>query len=188
MIYYEDTLVRKATAIVRELKPDIVLLPSLCDYMEDHTNSARIIVTACFCRGMRNYFSLPRRRPTFQDVCLYHAQPWCNRDGMRNLVIPSLVVDVAGEMGLKEEMLRCHASQKNWLDTSQGHDAYLITLRQVCRDIARIAGRRGLKSRAAHGALLYAEGFRQHNSIGFSAKDRDLLSEALGKKVRRTAQ
>jgi LmbE family N-acetylglucosaminyl deacetylase len=176
MVYYEDSLVRKATAIVRELKPDIVLLPSLSDYMEDHTNSARVIVTACFCRGMRNYLSFPPRQPTFQDVCLYHAQPWHNRDGMRNLVIPALVVDIASEMELKEEMLRCHASQKNWLDTSQGQDAYLLTMRQVCREIARIARQRGLQ---------YAEGFRQHNFIGFSAKDRDLLSEALGSRVRK---
>jgi hypothetical protein len=29
----------------------------------------------------------------------------------------------------------------------------------------------------------YAEGFRQHSHVGFSAKDEDILSHALGEKV-----
>ena len=176
MVYYEDSLIRRAMAIVRELKPQIVLLHSLSDYMEDHMNSARVLVTACFFRCMQNCFSIPRRPPTFQDVYIYHAQPWFNQDAMRNVITPSLVVDVAGEMRLKEEMLCCHASQKNWMRTTQGQDEYVITMRQVCRDIARIAGPRGLK---------YAEGFRQHSHVGFSGKDADPLSEALGKKARK---
>jgi LmbE family N-acetylglucosaminyl deacetylase len=175
-VFFEDKLIRKATAVVREVQPTIVLLPSLNDYMEDHMNSARVTVTACFCRCMKNYLSIPRRAVTFQDVYLYHAQPWFNCDGMRNVVMPSLLVDVAGEVALKDRMLRCHASQKNWLDSSQGQDSYLITMRQVCADTARISGLRGVK---------YAEGFRQHSAIGFSAKDKDVLSAALGGKVRK---
>jgi N-acetylglucosamine malate deacetylase 1 len=175
-VFFEDKLVRKVTAVVREVKPTIVLLPSLNDYMEDHMNSGRVTATACFARGMQNYLSIPKRPPTFQDVYLYHAQPMSNRDGMRNVVVPSLAVDVAGEIELKDKMLRCHASQKNWLDVSQGQDSYLVTMRELCADVARISGQRGLK---------YAEGFRQHNSIGFSAKDKDILSEALGAKVRK---
>jgi hypothetical protein len=49
-------------------------------------------------------------------------------------------------------------------------------MRQVCADTARISGLRGVK---------YAEGFRQHSAIGFSAKDKDVLSAALGGKVRK---
>ena len=175
-VFFEDQLIRKATAVVREVKPTIVLLPSLNDYMEDHMNSGRVIATACFARGMKNYLALPGRPETLQDVYLYHAQPWFNRDEMRNVVMPSLVVDVAGEIELKDRMLRCHESQKKWLDVSQGQDAYLLTMRQVCAETARLSGLRGLK---------YAEGFRQHNFIGFSAKDKDVLSEALGAKVRK---
>ncbi len=176
MVYYEDSLVRKATAVIREVAPTIVLLPSLADYMEDHTISARVTVTACFCRGMMNYFSIPRRKVTMQDVYLYHAQPYHNRDGMRNLYRPSIVVDVGGELATKEEMLRCHASQKHWLDVSQGQDSYLATMRSICADIAKLAGARGVR---------HAEGFRQHSHVGFSAQDRDVLSEALGSKARR---
>ena len=174
MVYYEDKLLRKATAVVREVAPTIVLLPSLNDYMEDHMISARIIVTACFIRGIKNYISIPPRKATMQDVYLYHAQPLMNRDGMRNLTMPSLFVDVTGEIETKQEMLRRHASQKEWLDVSQGQDSYLATMRDACAEVAKLAGRKSLK---------YAEGFRQHSHVGYSTRDKDMLSEALGKRV-----
>lgn len=177
MIYYEDPLVRRACALVRELEPDIVLLPSLEDYMEDHMITARVIVTACFCRGMPNYFTDPPREIIGKDCYLYHAQPHSNRDGMRNVVRPSLFVDVSGEIEKKEEMLRRHASQKNWLDASQGMDSYLIILREMCQDIAQMSD----------AGMPYAEGFRQHSHIGFSAEDKDLLREVLGERVTKDA-
>ena len=57
------------------VKPDILLLPSPEDYMEDHMNTSRIGVTAAFCRGVPNFVTLPPEPPTFQDVVLYHALP-----------------------------------------------------------------------------------------------------------------
>ncbi len=174
MVYYEDKLVRKATAVVREVAPTIVLLPSLADYMEDHMITARVIVTACFIRGIKNYPSIPRRKQTTQDVYLYHAQPLMNRDGMRNLVKPSLFVDVGSEIKTKEEMLRRHASQKEWLDVSQGQDSYLATMRNMCSEIAKLSGRKSLK---------FAEGFRQHSHVAYSLRDKDMLREVLGAKV-----
>ena len=175
MVYYEDRLVRKATAVVREVKPTIVLLPSLADYMDDHMNTARVMVTACFCKGLRNYVSSPPVEPTFQDVALYHAQPHHNRDGMRRVIVPELFVDVTNEMPTKEEMLLCHASQKEWLDVSQGMGSYVVTMREVCAEIAAMSGETAIK---------YAEGFRRHSHIAYSATDSDLLSEALGEVVR----
>lgn len=174
MAYYEDKLVRRATAVMRDIAPTIVLVPSLADYMEDHMITARVIVTALFCRGMMNYFSIPKRNITTQDVYLYHAQPYQNRDGMRNLIMPDLFVDVGGEMEKKEDMLRGHASQKDWLDVSQGQDSYLVTMRDINAETAKLSGKKTLK---------YAEGFRQHSHLGFSAEDKDMLSEVLGKRV-----
>ena len=122
------------TAIVREIQPTIVLLPSLNDYMEDHTNTARLVITACFSRAMRHYTSIPPREPTAQDVYLYHAQPHTNRDGMRTLVVPELFVDISGVMDTKLQMLGCHESQRQWLDETQGLDDYL---RDACGSRAR---------------------------------------------------
>jgi LmbE family N-acetylglucosaminyl deacetylase len=174
MILYDDHLLREMAAIVREIRPSIVLLPSLNDYMEDHTNTARLVVTACFSRAMQHYRTSPPREPTDQDVYLYHAQPHLNRDGMRNLVVPSLVVNITAEMPTKEEMLGCHASQRQWLDETQGLDDYVLSMQQASEEVAQIAAPDGWQ---------YAEGFRQHSHVGFSSRDRDLLAEVLGEQV-----
>lgn len=174
-IFYDEMTLRRVTALVRELEPEIVLTHSPNDYMEDHQNTCRLMVTACFCRGMRNWISNPARVPTFQDVYIYHANPHGNYDGMRNLVVPSLFVDISDKIDVKEEMLRRHVSQKEWLDKSQGMDSYLMTMRQICSEIGEMAPR----------GLAYAEGFRQHHFLGMSAADQDPLSDVLGSRVQR---
>jgi N-acetylglucosamine malate deacetylase 1 len=174
IIYDVDTL-RRVTALVRELEPQIVLTHSPNDYMEDHQNSCRLTVSACFCRGMRNWHSNPALGPTFQDVYLYHANPHSNCDGMRNRVQPSLFVNVADKIEVKEEMLRRHVTQKEWLDTSQGMDSYLITMREICAAIGAMAPR----------PLDFAEGFRQHLHVGLSGADGDPLSELLADRVQK---
>jgi LmbE family N-acetylglucosaminyl deacetylase len=171
MIFYEDNLLRQISGVVREIRPTLVLLPSLNDYMEDHVNTARVVVTACFSRAMRHYASSPPREPTDQDVCLYHAQPHLNRDGMRNLVVPELFVNVTAAMETKLRMLGCHESQRRWLNETQGLDDYLESMRQSGAEVAGMSGRSGWQ---------YAEGFRRHSHVGFSARDRDLLAEVLG--------
>ncbi len=176
-IYYEDGLLRRVTAVVREVQPEIVLLPSPHDYMEDHQNTSRLVVTACFCRGMRNWISDPPRDPTMQDVYLYHAQPHSSMDIMRLAVVPSLFVDVTDKIDLKDQMLRCHATQKEWLDVSQGMDSYLAAMRDGCARVGRMAPH----------LVPHAEGFRQHMHVGLSARDGDRLSDVLADKVQRGA-
>jgi len=170
MIFYEDRLLRQLTAVVREIRPTIVLLPSPNDYMEDHTNTCRLVVTACFSRAMRNYVSIPPRDPIEQDVYLYHAQPHLNRDGMRNLVVPDLCVNITGEMETKLRMLGCHESQRQWLGQTQGLDNYLESMRQAGDEVGRLFGQPGWE---------YAEGFRRHSHVGFAAEDRNVLAEVL---------
>lgn len=170
MIFYEDNLIRQLTAIVREIRPTIVLLPSLNDYMEDHTNTARLVITACFSRAMGHYASIPQHNPTSQDVFLYHCQPHLNRDGMRNLVVPSVFVNISPTHDTKLQMLACHESQRQWLDETQGLDDYLNSMRQSSAEVACMSGQDGWQ---------YAEGFRQHSHVGFSASDRDPLVEVL---------
>lgn len=178
MIFYEDRLLRKMSAIIRQIRPTVVLLPSLNDYMEDHTNTARLVVTACFSRAMRHYRSDPPAEATEQDVYLYHAQPHLNRDGMRNLVVPELIVDISDQMATKLKMLGCHESQRQWLDETQGLDDYLESMRRCGEQVARMSGRTDWQ---------YAEGFRRHSHVGFSTEDHDLLAEVLGTNCQRGA-
>lgn len=177
-IFYEEKVLREVTALVREIQPEIVLTQSPNDYMEDHQNTSRLMVTACFCRGMRNWLSSPAKPPTFQDVYLYHSNPHGNHDGMRNLVIPTLYVDIAAKIEVKEDMLRRHATQKEWLDTSQGMDSYLITMREICAEMGRMAPQ----------PLAFAEGFRQHLHVGLSGQDADPLAQVLRARVQKPTQ
>ncbi len=169
-IFYDELTLRRVTHLVRALAPEIVLTQSPSDYMEDHQNTSRLTVSACFCRGMRNWLSSPPLPPTFQDCYIYHCNPHGNHDGMRNLVVPSLYVDITPKIETKEEMLRRHASQKEWLDATQGMDSYLITMRDICAEMGGMAPR----------PVAFAEGFRQHMHAGLSAQDGDPLSDVLG--------
>ena len=171
-VLYELKLVRRVAALVREVKPRIIVTQSLEDYMEDHMNTARVTVTAAFCRGMRNFHSIPRRPPWGGDVMIYHGTPHTLTDAMRRPIVPEMYVDVESALQRKRSMLACHRSQKEWLDHSQGFDSYLDTMEQVAAEVGRLSGR-----------LAHAEGWRRHSYVGFSARDGNPLADALGDRV-----
>src|SRR5690349_15249729 len=139
IFYNHDTLTRLA-AVMREVAPEILLVHSPADYMEDHMNACRLALTAAFARGMPNYPTVPERAPVAQAVTVYHAQPHGNRDEFGQLVRPGLFVDVAPVMERKTAMLACHQSQKEWLDVSQGFDSYLDTMKELMREVGRLSG------------------------------------------------
>lgn len=167
-VFYEPTIVAKAAAVVRQIKPQIMLIPSLQDYMEDHMNSGRILVTAAFVRAMRNFATIPDV-PTWEgETVLYHALPNGLRDYMRHLVRAEMYVNVGPVLAQKRSMLAQHRTQKEWLDVSQGLDAYLITMENMCRQMGKMSGR-----------FEYAEGWRRHNPLGFGQPSHDPLQELL---------
>ncbi|GIT04995.1 MAG: hypothetical protein CM1200mP29_04060 [Verrucomicrobiota bacterium] len=62
-IFYDLQHLRHLASIIREVNPTIVLTHSPEDYMEDHTNTSRLAVTAAFSRGMPNFEVSPARPP-----------------------------------------------------------------------------------------------------------------------------
>lgn len=176
-IFYEPATLRKLAAVVREVQPDILLTHSLTDYMEDHTNTARLAVTAAFARGMPNFVTKPATQPVETSVTIYHAQPYSHRDPLGKLVLPDYFVDVSGVLSAKSQMLAKHVSQKTWLDESQGLDSYLTTQRELDAELGAHSGR-----------FSHAEGWRRHLHLGFCGPDDDPLAAALGDQlVRRDA-
>lgn len=167
-IFYEPKLLRRVAAVIREVAPVILLVPSLEDYMEDHMNTARLAVTAAFARGMPNFRTTPRARPVSAEVTIYHAMPHGLRDGMRRRIIPELFVDTASVHSKKVEALAAHRSQKEWLDRSQGMDSYLHVADEMSLEVARMSGK-----------FKHAEGWRRHSHLGFSSGDIDPLRDAL---------
>jgi LmbE family N-acetylglucosaminyl deacetylase len=167
-VFYEDTQIRKVTAVVRDVQPDILFLMSPDDYMEDHMNACRIGITASFCRGMPNYKTIPEQKEYQKDVAVYHAQPYGLRDGLDRVVLPDFFVDISSVINRKQEMLAKHQSQQAWLDTSQGLNSYLATMRSMSADVGLMSGR-----------FHFAEGFRRHNHLGFSENRIDPLKNFL---------
>lgn len=169
-IYYAREILVRLASIYREVSPDILLVPSPQDYMEDHTNACRLAVSAAFGRGMRNYQVEPHRDPVSNEVVIYHAQPHGNRDALNKLVHPDYFVNITETLEEKTKMLAEHKSQKNWLDVSQGFNAYLDTMKGYSREIGALSGE-----------YEYAEGWRPHNHLGFCSPGANPLADILGK-------
>jgi N-acetylglucosamine malate deacetylase 1 len=167
-IFYEPKTLRRLASVIRKVAPEILLVPSPQDYMEDHTNTCRLAVTAAFARGMPNFRVTPARKPVDQEVTIYHAMPHGLSDSLRQPIVPELVVNTAGVHATKRQALAAHASQKEWLDASQGMDSYLVTLDHISSSVARFTP-----------SFQHGEGWRRHLHLGFSAEDRDPLSEVL---------
>ena len=90
-IFYDRPTLARLAAIVREVAPEIVLTHSPADYMEDHTNTCRLAVTAAFARGMPNFAVEPPTPAIDQSVTVYHAQPHGNRDSLGQPVRPTFL-------------------------------------------------------------------------------------------------
>ena len=169
-IFYDLKLLRRLAAIIREVRPGIVLTHSPVDYMEDHTNTSRLAVSATFAHAMPNFRSAPPRPTAEYDVTVYHAMPHSLRDPLRRLVMPGAFVDTASVQETKRAALAEHKSQQNWLDVTQGMDS----LGDKVDDMARAVGKLTKKFK-------FAEGWRRHLHYGFSATEADPLRDALGK-------
>lgn len=171
-IFYEKKLIARVGAIIREVKPTVLLVPSPEDYMEDHANTSRLAVTAAFCKGMRNFSTQPKTQPVDGNLTLYHALPYGLRDGLRRTIRAGEYVDITSVISSKRKLLALHQSQKEWLDVSQGLDSYLNAMELMATEVGKFSK-----------YFKCAEGWRRHNHLGFSDSDIDPLYEALGRKV-----
>jgi LmbE family N-acetylglucosaminyl deacetylase len=165
-IFYDLQKLKQVAAVIREVKPAIVLTHSPEDYMVDHINAARLAVTAAFGRGMPNFISDPARPANNYDCTVYHSLPHTLRDNFRRRIVPGAFVNTISVQEKKLEALKAHRSQQNWLDVSQKLNSYL----QAMEDIA-------LKIGEMSKIFKYAEGWRRHLNVGFCAEDADPLKD-----------
>lgn len=170
-VRYTNELFGKLVPEVRDVAPEIVLTHGPYDYMEDHVNAGRLAVAAAFCRGMTNAkCSRPCADKAYDaPVAVYHSMPHSLTDPLRRPVIAGMFVNIEEVIPDKKTMLRCHKSQKEWLDISQGNDAYLD-------DMVSRALYYGRMSKT----YKYAEGWIRHNPLGFCGPDFNPLADALG--------
>jgi LmbE family N-acetylglucosaminyl deacetylase len=167
-IIYSISLLRQLAAVIREVSPAILLIPSPQDYMEDHTNTARLAVTAAFARGMPNFRTSPARPHTAAPIAIYHAMPHGLLGPLNELITPELFIDTTTVHPTKRKALAAHHSQKAWLDATQGMDSYLRVMDDMSRTLGEMSAR-----------FEHAEAWRRHNPLGFCAPDADPLRDLL---------
>ena len=78
---------------------------------------------------------------------------------------------------MKRRALTAHASQKQWLDASQGMDSYLRAMDDMSRAVGKMSGQ-----------FEHAEGWRRHLHLGLSGQEIDPLRDALGSACRINAR
>ena len=167
-IFYDAPSQARVAAIIRRIQPDIILTQSPQDYMEDHQNTARLVVGGAFTRAMKNFATQPPAAAYDKPIALYHALPHGLNDALRQPVEPHFYLDIGTVLARKRRMLACHASQKEWLDLTQGMDAYLDEMERMSREVGHRSGR-----------FEFAEGWRRHSHLGFATEDFDPLADLL---------
>ena len=85
------------------------------------------------------------------------------RDFFGEGVTMPFYVDVTALVDEKEALLKCHASQRDWLMKHHGIDEYLEAMRRSSAEAGQ------------HIGVQYAEGFRQH--LGHAYPQDNLLRE-----------
>ncbi len=157
-IFYERATLTRVIELLRRVQPLIVFAPSPMDYMVDHEMTSLLAQTACFSCGIYN-ISTAAVAPYDFIPYLYYVDPMEGKDKLGLAVKPSICVDISSVMAAKEQMLCCHASQRNWLLAHHGMDSYVDSMKKFAEQ---------------RGALInvrYAEGFRQHGGHSFPQKN-----------------
>lgn len=167
-VFYDQDSLACVSAVVRDIQPTIILTHAPNDYMEDHKNVCRLITTAAFSRGMAPYVTTPSRQPWQSPVALYHGFPHGLRDPVGRRVEVDGFVDTSAVFSRKQALLSCHKSQKEWLDVSQGMNAYLSEMEHMSREVGALSH-----------CFDHAEGWLRHNPLGFCPQDFNPIKELL---------
>lgn len=165
-VQYDADYRRRAVRVLREVDPHVVLTHPPMDYLGDHEETSRLVRFAAFIAPVPNFDCGVPAQPTARVPHLYYWNAIGRRDIFGRPLPLSTVVDIGATLSTKSRMLRCHASQRDWLRRQHGYDRYL----DVMRESARAEGRPfGLKA---------AEGFIQHRGEGYPQDN--VLKELLG--------
>ncbi|WP_368498220.1 PIG-L deacetylase family protein [Herbiconiux sp. A18JL235] len=141
----------------RESAADIVLAHSVGDYHPDHRTAGKLALDAQIPSAV------PRVRTTHPSLPKIPALYTMDTVGQLENDL-DVTVDISSVIDIKEQMLRSHASQEDWLEHIYGM-AYVDFMRSQ-------AARRGEMS-----GLQYAESFRQVPTYPPSRPDIPLLGD-----------
>jgi len=164
-IMYDKPTLTRTIELMRKVRPAIVLTTSPSDYMVDHEMASKIAQTACFACGVVN-IETPGAEPFEPIPYLYYMDPVEGKDNLGTEIEPGTIVDISSAMDVKEKMLCCHESQRNWLLKHHGIDDYVISMKKLS------------EARGRQINTQFAEGFRQH--LGHAYPQDNILKAELG--------
>jgi len=162
-VLYDKPTLLKVIELVRRVRPRLVFTMSPLCYMVDHEMTSKLVQTACFSAGVKNIET--SSAPFFYTPHLYYLDAMEGKDRLGQEVKPSMVIDITDKIDLKEEMLVCHASQREWLREHHGMDEYVIAMRSFSAKQGQLVG------------VPFGEGFRQH--LGHAFPQDNLLANEL---------
>lgn len=173
-VFFDATATRRVAAAIRKVRPNVVLTHATEDYMEDHMETARLALHALFSAAMPNYTTEPATPPYDKPRALYHTLPHgLHHPVNRRRAFPEFYVSIDAVIERKREALAAHRSQKEWLDKTQGMDAYLDAMSAMARTLG-----------SESGVGEHAEGFTRHLHIGLGPMDYTPLEDALKDLIR----
>lgn len=165
-VFNDDPSRRRVTALVRRLRPDIVVTASPVDYLCDHEQASTLVRDALFAAPAPNY-QTPGGEPAIPAIPhLYFMDAVGGVDREGAPIWPDFIIDVCSAFDRKRAMLACHASQREWLRQHHDMDDYLDMMASWTRKCGRRAG------------LESGEGFRRYK--GHPYPQTPALEELLG--------
>lgn len=167
LIMYDRPTFLRFVEIVRRARPQIVITHSPVDYMNDHEVTSQLVRAATFGAPVPNVItgSPQPAEPLAAVPHLYYADPLEGKDYFGRIVEPQFVVDISSTIQTKQQMLACHASQRDWLRAHHQVDEYILAMK-------RLSAMRGRQIGADYG-----EAFRQH--LGHAYPQDNLLVSLL---------
>lgn len=157
LVMYDQPTLRRFVEIVRRARPDIVITSPPSDYLIDHEMTSHLVRTAVFAAPAPNFLTYdedPAPRTT-KIPHLYYGNASEDKNIYGEPLVPGFVVDITSTIDIKEKMLACHKTQRDWLRAHHGMDEYIESMK---------------RRTAACGAVIskpYGEGFRQHLGHGY---------------------
>ena len=159
-VMYDRPTLLKAIKLMRQIRPTIVFAPSPKDYMFDHEMASRVAQAACFACGVKNVETSGAE--AFEPVpYLYYVDALEGKDKFGKEIKPEILTDITSVMDIKEKMLCCHESQRQWLMVHNDIDEYIISMKEFASERGKMIN------------CQYAEGFRQH--LGHSYPQDNIL-------------
>jgi N-acetylglucosamine malate deacetylase 1 len=145
-MYVEREAKMKMMEIVRQAKPDLMILHDPSDYLSDHFVSSRVTRDASFAASLPQFVT--------ETEAHFQVDPIYFMDTVAGVNFqPEEYVDISEFQQIKREMIACHRSQWEWLKKHDAIDYIEFAMIQ--------SAFRGIQC-----GVRYAEAFRQYRVWG----------------------